>query len=271
MTRDLGAAVAEAAAAAMAGGELPGLRPPDGLPTAGSWRPVPPGAGGGPGCYATSIPFTLAGRTGADPAQVAAALAARLQPADRPRAAERRGPGGLIEAATVTGPGYLSLTVRRGALQLLAVRISQAGSACARSDALRGHEITAPRDAQLATAASWAQAARQLIAECTGRLGAAAGADVTWTEGPRPGARPRARARPRAQARPGPAYDPGSGCGRGRVRRRGRHPAGSGRAPAPGHGRTARPARRGRAPPRQSRLCCPVRARARCVRRPASR
>jgi arginyl-tRNA synthetase len=198
MTRDLAAAVLAASAAAAAAGELPGLRLPDGpqngpqdgpwdgLRVSGSWRPVPPGAGGGPGHYATSIPFALAAAAGVEPAQVAAVLAARLQPAGRPGTAGHPGPGGLIEAATVTGPGYLSLTVRCDALQRLAVRISQAGPACARSDALRGQAVAAPRDARLAAAAGWAQAARQLTAELTGRLAAAAGADVTWTGAPRP-------------------------------------------------------------------------------------
>jgi arginyl-tRNA synthetase len=229
MTRDLGVAVAAALAAATADGELPGLhRPdgpqegllddrPDGLRMSGSWRAVPPRSGGGPGHYATSIPFTLAAAAGADPAQVAAVLAARLQPADRPGTAGHPGPGGLIEAATVTGPGYLSLTVRRDALQRLAVRISQAGPACVRSDALRGQAVAAPRDARLAAAAGWAQAARQLTAELTGRLAAAAGADVTWTDGPRPAPPPPPHQGPPASPPAGQGLAPGQGVAPGQA------------------------------------------------------
>ncbi len=180
ITRDLGAAIAAAALGAMEDGELPILGLPGGLPTAGSWRPAPPGAGGGPGTYATSVPFLLAGPLQRDPARIAAVLAARLPP------------DSLISQATPTGHGYLSLMVSREALGRLAVRISQAGTGCARSDALRGQALTAPRDARLASALSWDQAARRLTAEITGRLAAAAGADVTWAGDPPAVSRPAA-------------------------------------------------------------------------------
>jgi arginyl-tRNA synthetase len=172
ITRDLGAAIAAAAAGAMEDGELPSL--PSGLLTAGSWRPAPPAAGGGPGTYATSAPFLLAAPLKQDPARIAAVLAARL------------GPDDLVSRATPTGHGYLSLMVSREALARLAVRISQAGTRCARSEALRGQALTAPRDARLACAPTWGQAAQRLAAELTGRLASAAGADVTWTGEPPP-------------------------------------------------------------------------------------
>ncbi len=180
ITRDLGAAIEAAALGAMENGELPGLSLPGGLPTAGSWRPAPPGAGGGPGTYATSVPFLLAGPLRQDPARIAALLAARLPS------------GGLISQATPTGHGYLSLMVSREALGGLAVRISQAGSGCARSEALHGRARMAPRDARLASAPTWDQAAERLTAEITGRLAAAAGADVTWTGEPLATSRPAA-------------------------------------------------------------------------------
>ena len=174
ITRDLGTAIAAAAAGAMADGELPSLSLPSGLPTAGSWRRPPPAAGGGPGTYATSAPFRLAGLLKQDPARIAAVLAARLRPDD------------LVSRAIPTGDGYLSLMVSREALAGLAIRISQAGTRCARSEALRGQALTAPGDARLAAAPTWEQAAQHLAAELTGRLAEAAGADVTWTGEPPP-------------------------------------------------------------------------------------
>ena len=82
MTGDLSALLAAAAARAVAAGDLPGGGVPADLPAlaAGTWRPVPPGAGGGPGRYATTLPFVLARRLAADPSRVAAVLAAALRP-----------------------------------------------------------------------------------------------------------------------------------------------------------------------------------------------
>jgi arginyl-tRNA synthetase len=180
ITGDLGAAVRAAVSAARAAGELPGPSGPDEVPVAGSWRPVPPAAGGGPGHYATSLPFRLAGPARLTPAHVAAVLAARLRP-DAGRGAQ---PGVLISAVTPTGDGYLSVTVSHDALARLALRICAAGPGCARTDALRGRALTAPRDARLAAAGGWAQAAQLLARELDGRLAAAAGADVTWTSRP---------------------------------------------------------------------------------------
>ena len=192
ITRDLGAAITAAAVGAMEDGELPVLSLPAGLPAAGSWRPAPPGAGGGPGTYATPVPFLLAGPLRQDPARIAVVLAARLPPDD------------LISSATATGHGYLSLMVSREALARLAVRISQAGTGCARSEALRGQALTAPRDAGLASARNWDQAAERLAAELTGRLAAAAGADVSWAGGPPPATGSRSP----ANASPPPAVGP---------------------------------------------------------------
>ena len=171
--------LAAAAALAVASGDLPGDAEFGDLPAlaAGTWRPVPPEAGGGPGSYATTLPFVLARRLAAGPAQVAAVLAAALTSV----------PGASsISDVRVTGGGYLSLTVTVDTLAGLAARIPQAGPGCARSLARRGVRVTAPRDAGLARARDWPDAWQRLTAELAGRLAEAAGAEVTWTA-PRPG------------------------------------------------------------------------------------
>ena len=184
MTGDLSAALAAAATKAAAAGDLPGDGVPADIPAlaAGTWRPVPSGAGGGPGRYATTLPFVLARRLAADPARVATVLAAALVPMPGENGTGEVSPGqvGLSEV-TVTGGGYLSLTVTPDTLARLAVRITQAGPGCARSLALRGVRVTAPRDARLAGARDWPDAHGRLLAELAGRLSGAAGAEVTWT------------------------------------------------------------------------------------------
>ena len=186
ITADLDAALAEAVRAALSAGELagPGAWKPaaerrPGIPdAAGTWRPARPDAGTGPepgtspepGSYASTIPFLLAKGTSAGPTAVAAVLAARL-----------RDQGGISQVS-VTGGGYLTMTVTQDALAGLAVRIVQAGSGCARSQALRGTRLTAARDAQLTRARSWDEARQRLAAELAGRLAEAAGAQVSWAE-----------------------------------------------------------------------------------------
>ncbi len=177
ITGELSDAVAAAAGAAQAAGELAGPALPGGAALAGSWRPVPAAAGGGPGSYATSIPFRLASRSAGDPAHVAAVLAARLAGA---------GAAADICRAEVTGAGYLSLTVSPETLGRLAARIIEAGPGCARSAALRGTTITAPAGTVLAAAGSWDEAWQWLAAELAGRLASVAGADVSWSDTPEP-------------------------------------------------------------------------------------
>jgi arginyl-tRNA synthetase len=173
MIGDLSAALAAAAAAAARSGGLTGdggLAADPGL-AAGTWRPVPAEAGGGPGSYATTLPFVLAHRLAADPARVAAVLAVAL----RPILAQAE-----ISEVSVTGGGYLSLTLTPDTLARLAVRISLAGPGCARSQALDGVRVSAPRGSELAAARDWADAWQRLTAEQSGRLAEAAGAEVTW-------------------------------------------------------------------------------------------
>ena len=108
--------------------------------------------GGGPGSYASSLPFRLAG-PGEDPREIAKALAARL--INEPD----------IATAAVTGAGYLTVTVTHDALAGLAVRVAEAGEACAASDALRGRTVPVPPAADLAAAPDWPQARTALTAE----------------------------------------------------------------------------------------------------------
>jgi arginyl-tRNA synthetase len=173
ITGDLGVALAAAAATAVAAGGLTddgGLSADPGL-AAGTWRPVPSEAGGGPGSYATTLPFVLAHRLAADPARVAAVLAAAL----RSVLSEAE-----ISDISVTGGGYLSCTLAPDTLARLAVRISRAGPGCARSQAMGGVRVTAPRGTRLAGPRDWAEAWQRLTAEQSGRLAEAAGAEVTW-------------------------------------------------------------------------------------------
>ena len=181
ITGDLSAALATAVAAAVASGDLPdhgGLGAAPGL-AAGTWRPVPAEAGGSPGSYASTLPFVLARRLAVEPARIAAALAAAL----------RQVPGisqAGISDISVSGGGYLSITVTPDTLARLAIRITQAGPGCARSQALAGVQVSAPRDARLAAARDWADAWQRLTAEQAGRLAEAAGAEVTWVPPPGP-------------------------------------------------------------------------------------
>jgi arginyl-tRNA synthetase len=140
-----------------------------GVRASGTWRPAP---GGGPGGYATSLPFLMAGEAGAEPARIAAGLAARL-----------RGEA-WVEGARVTGGGYLTVTVTASALTGLAVRVTEAGAACAASDALRGTSVSTPAAGDPAATPTWA-AARQLVAGAvTGALAQSCGATLTVDDRP---------------------------------------------------------------------------------------
>ena len=143
---------------------------------AGTWRPAPPGTSGGPGSYATTIAFLLAQHPAhqpqhhaPDPQILASKLAASLR--ERPE----------ISEATATS-GYLTVTVTADTLAALAVRITQAGPACACSSALRRATLAAPRRVDLAAARTWDEAYQWLASEVTGRLAAAAGAQVLWED-----------------------------------------------------------------------------------------
>jgi arginyl-tRNA synthetase len=127
-----------------------------------------------PGSYTTALPFRLQPD---DPAQAAARLAATLT--SEP----------WIAAAEVTGPGFVTVTVTQAALAGLALRIAQAGPACATSDALAGRtdpetpripEIPPPaaprRPRPRPAVGDWPQARAALAEPVTVRLATAAGA-----------------------------------------------------------------------------------------------
>jgi hypothetical protein len=127
--------------------------------------PAPAGAArGAAASYATSLPFELARMTGEEPA----ALAARLGQVVRRV--------GWITSAEATGAGYLTIGVTPAALAAVAVRISQAGPACASSEALRGIGRPAPPLPDLGVAVNWRQAWRDQASALAGRLALAAGA-----------------------------------------------------------------------------------------------
>jgi arginyl-tRNA synthetase len=134
--------------------------------SAGTWRPPPEPAA--PGSYATTAAFTLARTQQTDPAGVAADLAARLSQLD------------WVATTSVTGTGYLTVSVTQPALARLAVRVTQAGPGCARSTVLAGTHRTARRHPALATAPTWEEARRRLTESVTAQLAEAAGARVAW-------------------------------------------------------------------------------------------
>jgi arginyl-tRNA synthetase len=172
LDQELGMALRELAA----GGALPASSPQ--LSPTGTWRPVP---AGDPSSYATAAPFEIAGPAGLRPAQVATEVAASLRGVP------------WIEAATVSGDGYLTVTVTHQALAASAARMAAAGQACATSAILRGTATTIQPWPDLATARSW-QHAWQLQADAmTSHLAQAAGAAAADLSG---------RERPSADTRP---------------------------------------------------------------------
>jgi arginyl-tRNA synthetase len=134
---------------------------------AGTWRP-PPAPRGTPGSYATSLPFELAALAGRPAESVAAQFAEGL--ADVP----------WISAARAT-KGYLTITVTQSQLAGLPGRIVAAGPECARSQALAGYQLTAPRPPDLTASANWPQAWRAQHEALIGQLGHAAGAEVRFS------------------------------------------------------------------------------------------
>jgi hypothetical protein len=184
---DLGAELADAVGELVAAGHLPSSAV--GLGAAGTWRPVrdnpAPAAASdafAPGTaapdafapavfarrnaarYATSLPFELARLAGQEPVAVAARLGRVIRRA------------GWITSAEPTGAGYLTIGVSAAALAAVAVRISQAGPSCVRSDALQSVSRPVPPRPELAAALSWRQAWRDQAAALAGRLAEAAGA-----------------------------------------------------------------------------------------------
>ena len=154
--------------------------PPPAITSAGIWQPATPGSA--PGTYATPIAFRL----GPDPMPIAMALAAALRRAD------------WVGAATVAR-GYVTVTVAPDALARLAVRITAASAACARSTALALLAVPL-RPLGSAAAPGWADARRRLAAFLTGRLAEVAGARTFASDSEEREASP--------ARRPGPAAGP---------------------------------------------------------------
>lgn len=137
-----------------------GYAPAAGHPTASD--PVLRG-GGAPGRYTASLPLRIAAATGRPATPIAEAIAAQLAAVP------------WIAAATAAPQGYLTITVTEDALGRLAVQVTEAGPACARSDALQGITVAppaAPRDSP------WARAHAEVLIQVTAALAAAAGALV---------------------------------------------------------------------------------------------
>ena len=168
---DIGAEIARVIRAEAAAGELPSRAAS--LPAAGTWRPAPAEAGGGPGTYATSLPLALARQAGRAAERIAEILAAGLAAVP------------WISAARVTGGGYLTVTVTAARLAALPARIASSGQAAAASGALAGVRLTAPRLSDPAAAPDWAQAWRTQRDALAGRLADAAGAEVLFFDSQR--------------------------------------------------------------------------------------
>ncbi len=203
---DIGAEIARVLQAMVSAGELPSRAAS--LPAAGTWRPAPAGAGGGPGTYATSLPLALARLAGLAAEPVAGLLAAGLAAVP------------WISAARVTGRGYLTVTVTAARLAALPARITASGQAAAASGALAGTRLTAPRLTDPATAPDWVQAWRTQRDALAGRLADAAGAEVLFFDSqreltPESPAQARAGAAPvttaDADGRPRPVAEAGRG------------------------------------------------------------
>ena len=121
--------------------------------------------GGEPGQYASSVAFGLAPGAKSDPERIAARLAACLD-----------GGEPWIATAAATGRGYITVTVTPKTLESVADRVTAAGPACVRGDALAGSTYPRPARAEALAAATWEEARGLLAAELTARLAEAAGA-----------------------------------------------------------------------------------------------
>lgn len=120
-------------------------------------RPRP----GGCGDYATNVALRLAGPAGQQPRAVAEML--------RPRIAEAPGIAGI----EITGPGFLNITLDRGAQQTLVREVLEQGSTYGHGDSAAGVSVRFHAVDEL-RAVIWAQTVLQLL-----RSQGAQGADVT--------------------------------------------------------------------------------------------
>jgi len=158
ITADLDAELLASLRAMAAAGELPDEAV---LAPGGTWRPA---TATSPGNYATSLPFEIARLAGQPAADVAAAIAARLEAT------------AWIKSAVPSGEGYLTIAVTPEALAEVARRVVAAGPACVRSEILRGTSAVVRPWPDLAVAATWQQAWQEQADAMAGRFAEAAGA-----------------------------------------------------------------------------------------------
>jgi arginyl-tRNA synthetase len=118
--------------------------------------------GGAPGRYRASLPLRIAAAASQPATTVAALTATHLQ-------------APWITQATPAPQGYLIITVNDDALERLAVRVTEAGPSCARSDALKN---TTPARPQASRDGPWAGAHTTVLRQVTAALATAAGASV---------------------------------------------------------------------------------------------
>jgi arginyl-tRNA synthetase len=164
LTADLDRELAAAISALATDGQLPAAAAALPPPAArGTWRPAPDG---NPAGYATSLSLRLARLAERSPADVAAALAARLAAVQ------------WIEAASPAG-GYLTVTVTPQALAASAAAQAAAGPACADSTILAGTTATPGPWPDLAAEPGWQAAWQNHRSAMAGRLAQAAGAAVS--------------------------------------------------------------------------------------------
>jgi arginyl-tRNA synthetase len=119
--------------------------------------------GGAPGRYLAALPMRVDPR---HPEPVATAIATHLAGY------------GWIGPARPAPPGYLEISVTDDALERLAVRVTEAGPRCARSDALSATEAVrppAPRDGV------WAGIHHRVLIQVTAALAVAAEATVAFS------------------------------------------------------------------------------------------
>ena len=167
------------------------------LPAAGTWRPAPAEAGGGPGTYATSLPLALA------------RLAGLARRARRRAAGGRAGRGAVDQQRPGDRRRLPDRDGDRGAPGRPARQDRRPGRAAAASGALAGTRLTAPRLPDPAAAPDWAQAWRAQRDALAGRLADAAGAEVLFFDSQRePTGEPPAQARAGARRSPRPAAAP---------------------------------------------------------------
>jgi arginyl-tRNA synthetase len=115
--------------------------------------------GGAPGRYIAAVPLRIDPH---HPEPIATAIAASLES------------NAWIEAAHPVPRGYVEISVAGDALERLAVRITEAGPRCARSDALSGLSLTPPKTPPRSP---WAAAHTTVLLQATAALAVAAGAN----------------------------------------------------------------------------------------------